>query len=402
MLLNKDLKKAQSTPMNSPDQPQTHYDRKNPFMARLVERRRLTAPQSNKETQHAVVDFAGSGLLYEPGDSLGIYVQNDPDEVQALLRVTGLDGSSRVTLPREHNEYPLQEALLAHLDVGTPSTGFLRLMWQHVQDETERARLQELLEGPPPETQAFLAKHSYLSLLKDYPSVALDAQSLVSNLRRLQPRLYSIASSPTESPHRADLTISVVRYSIDGTQRSGVASTFLTERCPLNTPVLPVFVAPSHFRLPEDPSTPAIMIGPGTGIAAFRSFLKERAARGAPGPNWLFFGEQQQKYDFLYQEDLQALQAQGTLTHLSLAFSRDQPHKIYVQDRLRENAATVWDWIHNKKASLYVCGDAKHMAPDVQKALLDIIAQQGNLSPEAAEEFLKILKRDKRYQRDVY
>lgn len=378
------------------------YSKKNPFMGRLVERRRLTGPGSNKDTQHCVVDIAQSGLTYTCGDSLGIYADNDPQDIQDLLQAAGLSGEESVSLARETVSLSLRQALVNKLDIGTPGPAFLRLLWQQSQDERDTYAIQKLLEGPPEESKALLAKNSYASLLKTYPSVRMDAAMLVSGLRRLQPRLYSIASSPTQSPDSVELTVGVVRYEVEGQKRTGVASTYLCERCVMESRTLPVFIAPSHFGLPQEDSAPIIMVGPGTGVAPFRSFLKERQARRASGLNWLFFGEQHREHDFLYGEELTALHDEGFLTRLDLAFSRDQDHKVYVQDRMREQGAQLWEWIHNKQAYFYVCGDSKRMAPDVQAALLEVFMKYGNLSEEAAQAYLKELKKQKRYQRDVY
>jgi sulfite reductase (NADPH) flavoprotein alpha-component len=223
----------------------------------------------------------------------------------------------------------------------------------------------------------------------------------VENFRRLMPRLYSISSSPAKYPEEIHLTVAVVRYETNGRTREGVCSTYLADRARLNQPDLPVFVANSHFGLPADDNIPVIMVGPGTGVAPFRSFVMDRATRGAKGPNWLFFGDQRRSADFLYESEWNEWQKSGVLTRLDLAFSRDQEQKIYVQDRMRENGAELWKWI-SAGAYFYVCGDAKRMAKDVDAALHEIIAQHGGMTPEAAIEFVKQLKKAERYQRDVY
>ncbi len=375
------------------------YDRKHPFLARLTQRYALTQPESNKQIMHAVVDLSGSELTYCCGDSLGIYVENEPSEVSALLDAAGLSAEIPVSTAQNPQARPLREVLTSNVDIGTPGPGFIRLLWQHAAHAQQAAELQQWLEGPPEALKAWIASKTYTSLLAEYP-VRLEAQALASHLRRLQPRLYSIASSPTQSPHQADLTISVLRYTVDEQPRIGVASTYLSERCPLNAPVLPVFIAPSSFRLPENDDATMIMIGPGTGVAPFMGFLKERQARKASGLNWLFFGEQQRKYDFIYESTLVELQKSGVLTHLDTAFSRDQAHKIYVQHRMQAASERLWDWIHHQKAYLYVCGDAKRMAPDVQNTLLSIFNEK--LGPDNATQYLKSLKEQNRYQRDVY
>jgi sulfite reductase (NADPH) flavoprotein alpha-component len=253
----------------------------------------------------------------------------------------------------------------------------------------------------PEELHAYLDQREFVDLLIEYPGAKFSPQAWVDQLRKLQPRLYSIASSPVLHPHEIHLTVAIVRYQTNNRARAGVATTYLADRAPLHAPAVPVFISHSHFGLPEDPARDIIMVGPGTGIAPFRAFTQERIAQNAPGRSWVFFGDQRRAFDYLYEEEWEGWRAAGKLARLDLAFSRDQAHKIYVQDRMQENAAELWAWIKNG-AIFYVCGDAKRMAKDVDLALHDIIARQGGLEPAQAAEYVKLMKKEKRYQRDVY
>lgn len=373
-----------------------------PLLTRIVENRELTGPESEKETRHFSVDLAGSGLSYVAGDALGIFPTNRPLEVEEIIERLGATGWEAVTLPRGGETAPLREALLNKVALAGPTRRAVELFAQRASAPAERTRLEALLA---PEAAAQLAEFTterhFVDLLIENPSVRLTPQEFVDQLRRLTPRLYSIASSPRRHPEQVHLTISVVRYVTNERDRHGVCSTFLANRAALGeTPVM-VFVAESHFRLPEDGTRDVIMVGPGAGLAPFRGFLQDREASGATGRNWLFFGEQHRACDFLYREELEAWLASGHLARLDLAFSRDQVERIYVQHRMLEAAAELWRWLEGG-ACLYVCGDAKRMAKDVDAALHRIVAEQGGHSAEAAAEYVKRLKREKRYQRDVY
>jgi sulfite reductase (NADPH) flavoprotein alpha-component len=316
----------------------------------------LNKPGSSKETRHFEIVLAGSGLEYEAGDALGVMPTNCPEFVQELLDAAGFDGEEAVPTPTG-GEVALRHALTHHYD---------------------------------------LAKH-----LAEPPAKGQSAAEWVASLRKLQPRLYSISSSPKAHPGEVHLTVGIVRYELDGRSRKGVCSTFLADRVTGDVRV-PVFVHKSpHFRIPADGSKPIIMVGPGTGIAPFRAFLEERRATGATGRNWLFFGDQRASTDYLYEEELAAMRADGFLTRLDLAFSRDQAEKIYVQTRMLEHAGEVWAWLQ-EGGHFYVCGDAKRMAKDVDAALHTIAETAGGLSPEAAADYIKQLKTEKRYVRDVY
>lgn len=382
----------------------TTYNKDNPFPARIIENRLLTKPGSHKETRHFVIDIQGSGLSYQPGDSLGAYPSNRPVEVEEILHRLGATGDERVS-PAMLNlaePIPLRQALFSRLSLAKPTLGIIRTLAARATDPVEHARLNVLLAPEAKEaSQEFLAHREYVDLLAEFPSARVTPQEFVDHLRKLMPRLYSIASSPLVSPEAVHLTIAVIRYHTNERDRVGVCTTYLSDRVTTDGALVPVFVAHSHFGPPEDASRDCIMVGPGTGIAPFRAFIQDRAARGATGRNWLFFGDQKKATDFLYEEEWAACLQDKRLTRLDLAWSRDQAEKVYVQDRMRENAAELWSWIKGG-AGFYVCGDAKRMAKDVDAALHDIIAREGGMDSDAASAYVKQMKQDKRYQRDVY
>ncbi len=380
------------------------YSKDQPFPALVTENRLLTKPGSAKETRHFVVSLAGSGLHYKAGDSLGVFPANRAEEVDEILGRLGATGDERVSPAMLKLGAPvaLREVLTSRLALAGPTAKFVALLVEKATDAAEKAHLTGLLapESKPVLT-TFLEERQFVDLLAEFPSARLTPQEFVDNLRRLMPRLYSIASSPRVHADEVHLTVAAVRYETNHRERAGVCSTFLADRVQVGTTAVPVFVSHSHFGPPEDGAKDAIMVGPGTGIAPFRAFVQDRIAGGAKGRNWVFFGDQHRATDFLYEEDWAAWLAEGKLARLDTAFSRDQPRKIYVQDRMRENAAEVWAWIAGG-GCFYVCGDAKRMAKDVDVALHDIVAQQGHMEPVAAADYVKQMKREKRYQRDVY
>jgi sulfite reductase (NADPH) flavoprotein alpha-component len=378
------------------------YTKDNPFPALITENRLLTKPGSGKETRHLVVALTGSGLHYQAGDSLGVLPSNRPSEVAEVLARLGATGDEPVLLPRAGAPLPLRQALESRLALAAPTRRMIETLAARAAAPAERARLEGLLAPEAGDLLAgYLAEREFVDLLEEYPSARLAAQEFTDHLRRLQPRLYSIASSPRVFPEEIHLTVAVVRYRTNGRERAGVCSTFLADRALVGTTPVPVFVSHSHFKPPEDPARDLIMVGPGTGVAPFRAFVQDRAAAGATGRSWLFFGDQRRGTDFLYEDEWRDALGRGTLTRLDTAFSRDQPAKVYVQDRLREQAAELWAWIAGG-AAFYVCGDAKRMARDVDTALQAVIAGQGGLTPEGAAEYVKQMKKEKRYQRDVY
>ncbi len=378
------------------------YTKDHPLLTRIVENCALSGPESEKDTRHFSIDIAGSGLTYSAGDALGIYPTNRPLEVEEIIEHLGVTGWEQVNIPRVTETLPLREALLQKLSLAAPTRKAVELFAQRAVDATERARLEALLTPDAAGALVdFTAERHFVDLLIETPSARLAPQEFVDLLRRLTPRLYSIASSPKRHPDEVHLTVSVVRYQTNRRDRHGVCSTFLADRVALGeTPVM-VFVTESHFRLPEDPRRDVIMVGPGAGIAPFRAFLQDRQATDAPGRNWLFFGDQRQACDYLYREELEAWRQGGHLARLDLAFSRDQEERIYVQHKMLEAAPELWRWLEGG-AAFYVCGDAKRMAKDVDATLHRIVAEQGGLTPEAAADYLKRLKRENRYQRDVY
>jgi NADPH-dependent sulfite reductase flavoprotein alpha-component len=370
-----------------------------PVTARLTGNRLLSLPGAGKEVRRFTFDTRESEtpLVYEAGDALGVRPVNCPDLVAEWLAVTGLDAATAVEV-KGVGELSLREALSGHLDITRISPDLLRFVMERFHDPRE---LKKLLR---PDNKGELAKWSWGRQAVDVVAehgVRASAQDWVGVLGRLQPRLYSISSSPLTDPGLVSLTVSVVRYeSRNGRPRKGVCSPFLAD-APTGTPV-PVHVQRSpHFRPPADPATPMIMVGPGTGVAPFVGFLDERRARGHRAPNWLFFGEQHRATDFYYGDELAAHLADGTLTRLDLAFSRDQRAKVYVQDRMREHGPLLWSWLQDG-AHFYVCGDASRMAKDVDRALLEIAGVHGGLGEAEAAAYVKQLAADKRYVRDVY
>ena len=388
-----------STPVDA-----SAFSKDNPFPALLTENRMLTQPGSAKETRHFVVSLAGSGLHYKAGDSLGVFPSNRAEEVAEIIQRLGATGDELVApqalkLPAP---MPLRDVLTHKVALAGPPRRIIETLAAKATAPAEQAKLTALLSPESKEALvAFLDDREFVDLLAEFPSAKLTPQEFVDHQRRLMPRLYSIASSSRVHPQEIHLTVAVVRYQTNGRARAGVCSTFLADRALVGSTPTPVFVSHSHFGPPEDGAKDCIMIGPGTGIAPFRAFLQDRVATGATGRNWLFFGDQKRATDFLYEDEWQNYLAQGQLARLDTAFSRDQSAKIYVQDRMRENAAELWQWLQGG-ASFFVCGDAKRMAKDVDLALHEIIAAQGNLTPAAAADYVKQLKKDKRYQRDVY
>lgn len=371
------------------------YDKKNPFAATVIDNIVLTGRGSTKETRHIELSLAESGLVYEPGDALGVVARNDPAVVDALLERLGLPADAQVTVKQQTTG--LREALTSVFEITAATPRFI----EHWADLTGAKDLQGLRGADQAEARiAFLRNNHVLDIVGRFAAPGIDAQTFVAGLRPLQPRLYSIASSLAASPEEAHLTVSTVRYDLNGMPRMGVASGHLARRAEPDA-TLPVYIQTnSHFRLPED-DTPIIMIGAGTGVAPYRAFLQEREARGAQGRSWLVFGERNFRSDFLYQIEWQSYLKDGVLSRMDVAFSRDGAQKVYVQDRLREQGRDIYGWLEDG-AHLYVCGDAAHLAPDVHAALTEIVERHGGLDRDAAHDYLGGLQRDHRYQLDVY
>jgi len=380
------------------------FSKDNPFPAFITENRLLSKAGSLKETRHFVVSLAGSGLHYKAGDSLGVYPTNHPGDVEAIVQCLGAVGDEPVSLAlhKHHEPISLREALHTRLALNGPTSKILHTLFVKVDDPAQRTKLANLL-APEAKAQlaAYLEEREYIDILAEFSSAKLTPQEFVDHLRKLVPRLYSIASSPREFPNEIHLTVAVVRYELNQRRRFGVCTTFMADRAPVGEAPVPVFVSHSHFAPPEDLTKDVIMVGPGTGIAPFRAFMQERAASQATGRSWLFFGDQQRENDFLYEEEWSKYLVSGRLARLDTAWSRDQEAKVYVQDKMRQSAAELWAWLQSG-AYFYVCGDAKRMAKDVDAALHEIIASEGGMTAEQATDYVKQLKKDKRYQRDVY
>jgi sulfite reductase (NADPH) flavoprotein alpha-component len=370
------------------------YSRSNPFVARLLTNRKLNENGSEKHTRHFEISLAGSNLIYEPGDALGVMPANCPQLVDDLLSALRQPGDRCVPGP-SGSEVSLREALIYHYEITRIPRPLLSAMADRTGDELLKKVASPDANG---ELTRFMWGREIVDLLVAYPSVRFAPTDFVSLLKKLQPRLYSISSSLKVHPNQVHLTVGIVQYESLGRKRKGVCSTFLAER----TGTVPVFVHTNKaFRPPPNGDTPMIMVGPGTGIAPFRSFLHDRRASGTKGRNWLFFGEQRGECDFLYRDELEQMRRDGSLARLDTAFSRDQTEKIYVQHRLREQGAEVFRWLE-EGAHFYVCGDASRMAKDVDSALQEIVQSASGCSSEAAGEYLARLKSEKRYQRDVY
>lgn len=358
----------------------------------------LNGEDSGKDTRHVVFRLNGSRLSYVVGDRLGVHAANCPELVNAIFGALETDGLGEVALA-DGTRRTLAEAFSRWCDIARPTDVLLELMAASAGVKGEAARIRAVLDGAP---NAEPVDPDLLDLLRAFPSSRPPVQLLVGALRPLQPRLYSIASSPKAHPGEIHLTVAVVRYERNGRTRKGVASTCLAERRAADDGHVPAFVSPAPgFRLPANGDVPIIMIGPGTGIAPFRAFLQERQALGASGRNWLLFGDRTRASDYLYQDEIEAWHHDGLLARLDLAFSRDQAEKVYVQHRLGEHATELWTWLQ-EGACLYVCGDAKRMARDVHAALTAIVAKEGSMDAAAAKAYMAGLARDGRYQRDVY
>ena len=354
------------------------YSKESPLTATLAVNQKITGRNSDKDVRHLEIDLGDSGLSYQPGDALGVWYHNDPDLVEEIIGLVWRTGDEKITLNGQ--TLTLREALTDHLELTQNTTVIVEKYASLSRDE----RLIELLPD----------------MIRQAPA-DLDAEQLVALLRPLTPRLYSIASAQEEVGNEVHITVGVVRYDVEGRARTGGASGYLADRLE-EEGELRVFIEHNdNFRLPANPQTPVIMIGPGTGIAPFRAFIQQRAAEGAEGLNWLFFGNPHFTEDFLYQVEWQRYVKEGVLSRIDLAWSRDQNHKVYVQDKLREQGAEVWRWIE-KGAHIYVCGDANRMAKDVEQALLELLAEHGGMDAEQADEFLSELRVERRYQRDVY
>lgn len=369
------------------------YTKELPLTATLAVNQKITGRDSDKDVRHLEIDLGDSGLRYQPGDALGIWFENDPQLVQEVVELLWLKGDETVEV--NGKSLSLCEALQHHIELTQNTTPIIEKYAGLCRDEhltgllADKTALQQYAQTVP-----------FVDMVRRAPT-ELDAQQLVDLLRPLTPRLYSIASSQAETESEVHITVGVVRYDIDGRPRTGGASGYLADRLEEDGEVKVFIEHNDNFRLPANPEAPVIMIGPGTGIAPFRAFIQQRDNDGASGKNWLFFGNPHFTDDFLYQVEWQRYVKDGLLTNIDLAWSRDQAEKVYVQDKLREKGAEVWQWLQ-EGAHVYVCGDANRMAKDVEQALLEIIAENGVMDLETADEYLSELRLDRRYQRDVY
>ena len=369
------------------------YSKESPLTASLAVKQKITGRNSDKDVRHIEIDLGESGLSYQPGDALGVWYHNDPDLVEEIIGLIWRTGDEMVTI--DDQTMTLREALAERLELTQNTTVIVEKYAALSRDE----RLIELLADKH-QLQQYAQTTPLPDMIRQAPA-DLDAEQLVALLRPLTPRLYSIASSQEEVGSEVHITVGVVRYEVDGRARTGGASGYLADRLEEDGELRVFIEHNDNFRLPANPQTPVIMIGPGTGIAPFRAFIQQRAAEGAEGLNWLFFGNPHFTEDFLYQVEWQRFVKDGVLSRIDLAWSRDQKHKVYVQDKLREQGAEVWRWIE-QGAHIYVCGDANRMAKDVEQALLELLAEHGGMDAEQADEFLSELRVERRYQRDVY
>lgn len=376
----------------------SEYSRTNPFYAEVLENINLNGRGSNKETRHLELSLEGSGLVYEPGDSLGIYPTNDPALVDELIQTCGWNEEESVTVHKNGDTLPLKEALTSHFEI----TVLTKPLLQKIAELTKSESLHALLEeGNEEKLKEYIAGRDLVDAARDFGPFEGTAADFTSILRKIPARLYSIASSLKANDEEVHLTIGAVRYDAHGRERQGVCSILCAERLqPGDT--LPVYIQHNqNFKLPQDPDTPIIMVGPGTGIAPFRSFMQEREEMGANGKSWLFFGDQHFVTDFLYQTEWQKWLKDGVLTKMDVAFSRDTEEKVYVQHQMKKQSKELFEWLE-QGAYVYICGDEKHMAHDVHNTLLSIIQEEGAMSKEKAESYLANLQQQKRYQRDVY
>jgi len=388
----------ESEPAQASQLVESTYSRTNPFKAEVLENINLNGRGSNKETRHLELSLEGSGLTFEPGDSLGIYPANDPELVQLLLGEMNWDPEQQVTVSKKGEVLTLQDALLSHFEITTLTKPLL----EKAAPLSANEKLQDLVAvGNEEQLKQYLEGRDLLDLVRDFTPWIGAAQEFISILRKMPSRLYSIASSLTANPEEVHLTIGAVRYEAHGRERKGVCSILASERLQPGDTV-PVYIQHNeNFKLPQNSVTPIIMVGPGTGAAPFRSFMQEREEIGAEGKSWMFFGDQHFVTDFLYQTEWQKWLKSGALTKMDVAFSRDTDEKVYVQHRMLEHSKELFEWLQ-EGAHLYICGDEKHMAHDVHTTLIEIIEKEGGVSREQAGEYLAEMQQQKRYQRDVY
>jgi sulfite reductase (NADPH) flavoprotein alpha-component len=376
----------------------TTFSRTNPFQAKVLKNVNLNGAGSSKETRHIEISLKGSDLSYVPGDCLGIIPENDPELVASILEEMKWDAEMAVTINKQGDTLQLKEALITHFEI----TLLTKKIIKQAAELTENEELQKLVSDESiNQLKEYIDGRDLIDLLRDFGPWKASAQEIVSILRKISPRLYSIASSITANPEEVHLTIGAVRYTAHGRERKGVCSVLCAERLQKGD-TLPVFIQQNkHFNLPVAQDKDIIMVGPGTGIAPFRSFIQELAVNEATGRSWLFFGDQHLASDFLYQNELEKYQKDGVLTRLEAVFSRDTTQKVYVQHKILENSKELFEWLENG-AYFYVCGDKQYMAKDVHNTLINVIEKEGMMTREAAEAYLNDMQKQGRYQRDVY
>lgn len=377
---------------------ESDYTRTNPFKAEVLENINLNGRGSNKETHHLELSLEGSGLTYEPGDTLGIYPENDPALVESILEELKWNADETVTVNKQGDLRSLREAITSYYEI----TVLTKPLLEKAAGLSENEDLKKLVaSGNEEKLKPYLDGHDLLDLIRDFGPWGTSAQEFVSILRKIPARLYSISSSFAANEDEVHLTIGAVRYEVHGRERKGVCSTFIAERLESGD-TLSVYIQPNeNFKLPKNQDTPIIMVGPGTGVAPFRAFMQEREENGAEGKSWMFFGDQHFVTDFLYQTEWQKWLKDGVLTRMDVAFSRDTEEKVYVQHRMLEQSKELFQWLE-EGAVVYICGDEKNMAHDVHNTLLEIIEKEGGMSPDKAIEYLAEMQQQKRYQRDVY
>ena len=384
--------------MSTPPPPSV-FNRANPYKARLTANYSLSGEGSNKDTRHLVVHLGDSGISYVPGDSLGVVPRNFSRTVDELLPHLGIDPETPVELPT--GAQSIRNILINGHILNRVNKKFVKAVLERLPEGTRKTALAEIV-GNDEALDDYVFTRDYTDVLAEYP-VQFTAAEFIPLANKVAPRLYSIASSPKAHPGEVHLTVAVVKYHTHGREKFGLASGYLAHGQDLNKDEIPVYIQPTkHFHMPA-PDAAMIMVGPGTGIAPFRAFLEEREVEGATGKNWLFFGDQKKSSDFLYEAQFADLQRKGILTKFDTAFSRDQAEKIYVQNRMHENAAELWKWLQDG-AYFYICGDAKRMAKDVHQMLITIAQEQGGMTPEKAKEYIEVqfAKTEKRYLKDVY
>lgn len=378
------------------------FDKNNPFYATIAEREVLSKHGSQKCTLHLSLDISGSHFKYNVGDSIAVHPKNSPTIVKETLKALKATGHEHISDPRDGTSLTLNQFLSEKANLTKVTKKWVQSIFDHTTNPHDKQKLEHLLNPDhKDEFKLFCEERQLWDFLNEFPNFDIDLNECLHNFSPLLPRFYSIASSQLTHPNRIDLLVAYFKYMSNHHLRHGVASHYLCELAPMHQPIAPIYIHPSRgFSLPTDKSIPIIMIGPGTGVAPYRGFMQERVATGASGKNWLFFGEWNEAYDFYYQDYWKDLEQQGHLK-LSLAFSRDHQHKVYVQHKMLEEASLVWKWLE-QKAIVYVCGDATHMAKDVDLTLHHIIEKEGNKSPEEASHYIKMMKEESRYLRDVY